>query len=250
MDEGTCSWSLVPEGKQNVSIQGSEYSPYRFRLVRNFDMGGIKHARLTVQFDYVPNVGQIRAEVSHDAQMLGFIGPKEEWTIERIKEVSPRLEPGSLMRDTMNVIVKRYDRARAAFRRDQPGEVDRILKQILRVLERIDVSLTNLSEGNQEQMTEIIQSLHNKIESLSGAKSRNHRKSEFHSLSRILWNLLRNTGHSLSKPVRLLRNTGKAKETRYWLGRSARTVSPFHTEGTGRSTQGIPVRYIPGSHNE
>ena len=248
-DSGSCTWTLTFEGQQSgVNTYSGTYEPYRFRLVRHISLGTFKKATLTTVFDFVPGLGQVRVQVKHDARVLGLIGPNEDWRIERGEWIDPQYATSPLLRETTSLYLGRYDRARDALARGKPGHARRALKQIKRGIDRMDLSITNLSDAKTSQVGSLMSEFEGTLDQAIGMEQLERLRNQFKEVSRTLRNLLAFLGHNGPEPVRVYQCTTAPDSDRRWLGSAQDTECPYDPDQTEKQPGGFAIQFISGSN--
>lgn len=194
-----------------------------------------------------------RLEVSGDVKLLmtdfgikpptamgGMIEADDEvtvsWTWATVPQYKPRYEAGSLMLDTMKTLIKRYDRARSALANGKNDEVQSPLKQIKRVMNRIDLSITDIDKEAHPKIQKLLDNLNNALKKAIQGGSLDSMRQQFMKISSHFWSLIRAIGHGREKPVRYYSHSGNQNK-QCWIGMTESAASPY-TSSKEKEDQG------------
>ncbi len=244
-DSGTCRWTLTFVGTVQVQLPMTTRRVYRYELERRIHLGFLKNAVVRVTFDYRPGTGQVRAAVDQDTRSFGLVGSREEWTLERIDEHVPTYESGRIIQETNSLLLRRYTRSSQVLAHGKTGEADRYLHQIGTIVNRLDLSISELDTEKKRKVTHMYDELKRSAERTEQAGELTVKRHRFQSVSSSLRTLLEVTGHGEDDPVRIMRCT--RNEQLYWIAPSGHSDCPYVRGEDGAGTTGFTVQMLLGS---
>ncbi len=166
------------------------------------------------------------------------------WKFPVVKQSVPSYQAGSMFRDANQVLFKRYTRARDALADGKTSRADRYLKQMKRLIDRIDLSITDLGSDEQKKVQKLVDQLDRRVDQTIEAADAAAKRTELRQVSTGFAALLKATGHALDGPVRVMQCAGA--DVSRWLARDEGTKCPYTVNG-GDGHEDHAVQFLMGS---
>ncbi len=165
------------------------------------------------------------------------------WNFPVVERSTPDFNPGVLLRESNNMVVKRYDRARAALVEGNADRAKRYLRQVGKLINRVDLSVTDLKDAEKPDVRKRIDKVNEALERFIQADDLETQRERFQNVTDGIRGLVRATGHDLDQPVRVVQCTGRQEGS--WLSDSETSSCPYHEHA--ENEHGLTIQFLSGS---
>ncbi len=172
------------------------------------------------------------------------------WTWPVVRQYTPQFRAGSIMKETTSVFIERYDSARSALADGRLDRAKRSLEQVLRGVNRVKLSYTDLDESQQAKAQPVLDEFKTAVNQAKKADELDTLRERFKEVSETLKAVVAAFGHDRNAPVYYVQCAAERDRNHRWIGTSGDTDCPYLPEGQRADPAGFSIGLMKGSPSE